>query len=148
MPQPAEIVAAETLRLCDGASIHAAFEDGVVTLTGEVPNEARRRMIEQRLLQLEAVNDVRNLLRVTPPPGDMRAQLVGLLASEGVQLPALEVQVRDGALSLYGRAAAWFDRDAAERLAWTLPGVREVENHIDLAEGAVTPDDGSEGLPL
>lgn len=140
----AETVAAEARRLAPDATIDVAMQDGVATLTGEAPDEAARRRIEQGLLQLEAVRDVRNHLRLPPPPGDPRAQLIALLERENVRLPHLEVQVRGGELALYGRAEAWFDRDAAERLAWTLPGVTAVANGIVLPQGAVTPEDGGD----
>lgn len=144
-----EIVKAEVSRMSHGAPVEVALADGVATLTGEVPDEARRRLIEQGLLQLVEVEDVHNHLRVAPPPGDLRTKLVALLAREHVRLPVIEVMGKDGEIDLYGRADAWFDRDAAERLAWTLPGVRAVTNHIALPQGAVTPDaDSGEGLPI
>lgn len=147
-PDVLKTIAQATAGLAAGAPVEASFAGGIVTLTGEVPDEARSRAIEQGLLQLPAVDDVRNQLRIAAPRGEPRAQLTALLAREGVRLASLQVEARDGALTLLGRAEAWFDRDAAERLAWTLPGVRSVDNRIVLAEGAVTPDSESgEGLP-
>jgi len=144
-----DIVSAEVRRLSPDAPVEVSLVDGVATLTGEVPDAARRRAIEQGLLQLPQVEDVHNYLRIAPPPGDLRSQLIGLLRREGVRLPALDVQARDGDIALHGRADAWFDRDAAERLARTLPGVRSVSNHLVLPESAVTPeaDDGG-GFPV
>lgn len=139
-----DLVAAEVRRLAPGAAVEVSMVDGVATLTGEAPDEASRRQIEQRLLQLSEVADVRNFLRVPPPPGDLRAQLEALLARQGVSLTQLSVEDRDGALTLYGRAESWFDRDAAERAAWTLPGVKAVTNRIVLPDGAVTPQDGGD----
>lgn len=139
-----DLIAAEVARLAPGASVEVSLVDGVATLTGEAPDEASRRRIEQGLLQLTEVADVRNFLRVPPPAGDLLSQLVALLVRQGVRLPQLEVEARDGALTLYGRADAWFDRDAAERAAWTLPGVRAVANRIVLPDGAVTPQDGGD----
>jgi osmotically-inducible protein OsmY len=135
-----DIVAAEVRRLSQGAPVAVVVADGVATLTGEVPDVERRRLIEQGLLQLREVEDVHNFLRVAPPPGDVVAQLRGVLAREGVQIPDLQIDARDGELTLRGHAQGWFDRDAAERLAWTLPGVRQVANRIELPAGAVEPE--------
>lgn len=144
-----DIVAAEVRRLSQGAPVEVSLLGGVATLTGEVPDEARRRLIEQGLLQLPEVEDVHNHLRVTPPAGGPLAQLRAILEREGVRLPSLGIEVQDGQATLFGRAEGWFDRDAAERLAWTLPGVRGVTNRIILPEDAVTPDpDSGEGLPV
>ena len=139
-----DLVAAEVRRLAPDASVEVSLVDGVATLVGEAPDEASRRRIEQGLLQLAEVADVHNHLRVPPPVGDLRSQLVALLARDGVSLPQLEIEAADGLLTLYGRAEAWFDRDAAERAAWTLPGVKAVANRIILPEGAVTPEDGGD----
>jgi osmotically-inducible protein OsmY len=148
-PTLEDMVSAEVRRLAAGAPVEVSLVDGVATLTGVVPDEARRRGIEQGLLQLPQVTDVHNYLRVAPPPGDLRTQLIAMLAREDVRLPALEVQARDGDIAIHGRAETWFDRDAAERLAWTLPGVRAVSNHLVLPEDAVTPDaDDGGGLPV
>lgn len=52
------------------------------------------------------------------------------------------------AKALSGKAAGWFGRDAAERLAWTLPGVRSVNSRIMLPPDAVQPDVDSTRDPL
>ena len=139
-PTLAEIVAAEVRRLSAGAPVEVSLDEAVATLTGEVPDADRRRLIEQGLLQLPEVEDVRNFLQVAVPPGNPAAQLATMLAREGVGIPSLQVQLRNGDLTLQGRADGWFDRDAAERLAWSLPGVRSVTNEIALPRGAVTPE--------
>lgn len=135
-----EIVEIQVERLSGGAPIRATVAEGVVTLTGAVQNDMRRVLIEQELLQLPEVLDVHNHLHVATPAGDLRTQLLALLEREQVAIAGVEIEVRDGAVALSGQAASWFDRDAVERLAWTLPGVRSVENRVTLPEGAVQPD--------
>jgi len=135
-----DIIAALLARLGGGAPIKASLVEGVVTLTGAVPDAALSRLIEQELLGLPEVLDVRNHLQVAAPAGDPRARLQALLRREDVPCDQLEVAEADGAVILSGRAESWFDRDAAERLAWTLPGVRSVDNRITLPPGAVRPD--------
>lgn len=139
-PGPSDPIGAEVQRLAAGAPVHVEFQDGVATLTGEVPDAARRREIEQALLQRVEVLDVRNFLRIAPPPGDLPHRVEDLLQREGVRIEGLAVEAADGAVTLYGEAAGWFDRDAAERLAWTLPGVQAVSNRIRLLPGAVEPE--------
>ena len=143
---PREIVAAELTRLSQGAPIAVSLEDGVATLTGEAPDATRRRLVEQGLLLLPEVTDVHNHIRIAPPAGDLPSQLASLLQREGVKIDGLSIGAADGALTLKGMAQGWFDRDAAERLAWTLPGVAKVANLIAIPEGAVEPGSG-EGTP-
>jgi len=143
-----EIVAIEVERLSGGAPICATVFEGVVTLTGAVQNDMRRRLIEQELLRIPEVLDVHNHLHVGTPAGDIRTQLLALLQREDVPTAGLKIQETAGAVVLSGKAAGWFDRDASERLAWTLPGVHSVENRITLPPDAVQPDADSAGNPL
>ena len=112
---------------------------GVVTLHGEVPEDRWRTVVEQELLQLAEVGDVRNLLHVALPVGDACTRLMALMRRERVVIEDLALEVVDGAVTLRGRAPGWFDRDAVERLTWTLPGVTSVANRITLPPDAVAP---------
>lgn len=143
-----EIVAIEVKRLSGGAPVAAAVADGVVTLTGAVQDDERRVLIEQELLRLPEVLDVHNHLEVATPAGDLRTKFRALLEREEVPTTGITIEAEDGAVVLSGRAASWFDRDAAQRLAWTLPGVRSVENRITLPPEAVEPDVDGAGNPL
>lgn len=147
-PKLQGVVAEALKRLAPGAPIAASIDEGVVTLTGGVENERRRIVIEQELLRIPEVLDVRNHLLVAAGPGDAHDQLAVLLAREGVTIPGLTAETRDGVLILSGAAATWFDRDAAERLAWTLPGIGAVENSIVLPPDAVKPDTDDTGDPV
>lgn len=144
-----DAVAAEVERLGAGAPVAAAVRDGVVTLTGAVQNEMRRIYIEQELLRLPGVLDVRNHLHVALPMGGLKLQLLDLLEREDIPAGGLDVAADDeaGAILLSGVAASWIDREAAERLAWTLPGVSRVTNRIVLAPRAAEPDADGEALP-
>ena len=84
--------------------------------------------------------EVRNELALPPPPGDVPEQLRALLAAEGVTAARITIAAENGAVVLGGDADGWFDRDAAERLAWTLPGVRKVVNDIRIPPEAPNPE--------
>lgn len=143
-----DIVAAAVDRLADGATIAATVSQGVVTLTGAVQDEMRRTLIEQELLALPDIRDVRNHLHVAAPPGDAKMQLRLLLERENVAIRGMKIEEEDGVISLSGAAASWFDRDAAERLAWSLPGVRKVVNGLTLPAGAADPDGEGAEIPI
>lgn len=135
-----EIVAVEVERLSGGAPICATVFEGVVTLTGAVQDDRRRILIEQELLGIPEVLDVHNQLQVAASAGDIRTRLLALIQRENVPTVGLKIEETGGAVVLSGKAASWFDRDAAERLAWTLPGVRSVDNRIELPPDAIEPD--------
>lgn len=140
-----EAVRAELSRLGPLPALEAKMADGIVTLSGSVPDADLRRRVEQQLLALPEVLDVHNYLDVTPPCDGLQGQLLTVLASEGVATGDLRVVVEDGVVTLSGQASGWFDRDAMGRLAWTLPGVREVVNRVALPPGAVEPDRDASG---
>ena len=50
----------------DAIDIEVESTDGVVTLSGEVPNQAALEQAEMVVAQLEGVKDVHNELRVVP----------------------------------------------------------------------------------
>jgi hypothetical protein len=62
------------------------------------------------------------------------------MESEGVAVAGLTIEPTEGGLRLRGEAQGWFDRDAADRLAWSLPGVREVLNEISIPPDAPDPE--------
>jgi len=140
-----EAVRAELERIGPLPALEARMADGIVTLSGSVPDADLRRRVEQQLLALPEVLDVHNYLDVTPPCDGLKDQLIALLAREGVATDDLRVGIDDGVVTLSGQAASWFDRDVMGRLAWTLPGVREVVNRVTLPPGAVEPDRDASG---
>ncbi|WP_409634111.1 BON domain-containing protein [Phenylobacterium sp.] len=135
-----DLIDIDLARVAGGEPVAARVAAGVVTLTGVVRDDMRRIVIEQELLRHPEVLDVRNHLHVAEPLGDIRTRLLVLLEREDVPTDGLKVAERDGVVTLSGTVAGWFDRDAAERLAWSVEGVRAVENRIQLPVGAVRPD--------
>lgn len=138
-------VRAELSRLGPLADLHARMADGIVTLSGSVPDDDLRRRIEQQLLAIPEVLDVHNYLKVTPPCDGLEDRLLTMLQGEGVATKDLRVRIDGGVVTLSGEAASWFDRDAMGRIAWTLPGVTEVVSRVTLPPDAVEPGRDAEG---
>ncbi len=49
-----------------------------------------------------------------------------------VEAKSINVDVYDGKVTLQGRVHAWSERSAAERAAWSAPGVKTVEDRITI----------------
>lgn len=136
-----DLIDIDIARIGGGEPVAARVAEGVVILSGVVRDDMRRIVIEQELLRHPEVLDVRNHLHVAEPLGDIRTRLLVLLEREDVPTDGVKITERDGAVTLSGTAATWFDRDAAERLAWTVEGVRAVHNRIQLPPDAAQPGD-------
>jgi osmotically-inducible protein OsmY len=49
-----------------------------------------------------------------------------------IDAQAIRVDVVDGTVTLKGKVKAWSERRAAARVAWSLPGVRAVNDRISV----------------
>jgi osmotically-inducible protein OsmY len=131
----------------DASRIGVAANDGVVTLTGQVPSWADRFTAERVVKQMVGVKGLANDLEVRLP-GDIRKTDTDLAAAAvralewDVQVPHQKIKVRvsDGWITLEGQLDWQYQREAAERAVRHLLGVRGVFNQITLA-ARVTPAD-------
>lgn len=135
-----EAVTAELRRLGQAENVRVSAADGVVTLRGRVADDEQRTIIAQEVLRLRNVAKVRNELEVPLPAGELRDQLESLLARAGARISDMVIDATGDEVTIRGKAEGWFDRDAAGRLAWTLPGVRRVVNEVVIPPDAVDPE--------
>lgn len=116
--------------------IAVKVEHGIVTLSGEVDWQFQRAEAEYDVRKLSGVRGVVNAITVAPKPctADVRRQIrAALERSAAVEPDRTGVAVSGGRVTLTGKVAARHDREAVERAAWSVPGVIEVENRIELA---------------
>jgi osmotically-inducible protein OsmY len=110
-----------------------------VTLRGDVEWEYQRRDAEQAVQKLPGVRGVTNLLTVrpheAPTPEQLRKRIEeALVRSAETDAERIDVDVReDGTIVLTGRVRSWAERQEAERVAWSGPGAKAVENRIVIA---------------
>lgn len=110
-------------------------ERGIVTLTGEVDWQFQKTDTEHVVHKLTGVIDVVNQIRVSTP---VRAYEIkekiqkALQRSAEVEASGITVQTEGGKVVLSGKVRAWYERDIAERAAWSAPGVTEVQDHLTI----------------
>jgi osmotically-inducible protein OsmY len=115
--------------------IAVKVEKGVVTLTGEVDWQFQKTEADQVVHKLSGVVDVVNQVRVATPVQayEVKEKLEkALQRSAEVEASRITVETDGGKVILKGKVRAWYERDIAERAAWSAPGVTEVQNRIDI----------------
>ncbi|MBO4209972.1 BON domain-containing protein [Micromonospora echinofusca] len=108
---------------------------GWVTLRGEVEWEYQRRAAERSVRRLTGVRGLSNGIVVRPAGRPTRGDLTdritrALVRSVETDAERISVEVRGDTVILDGLVRSWLERDEAERVAWSAPGVAEVHNHI------------------
>ena len=110
-------------------------EKGIVTLTGDVDWQYQKADAEHVVHKLSGVIDVVNQIRVTAPvrASDIREKIQkALQRSAEVEASRITVQTEGGRVVLSGKLRAWYERDIAERAAWSAAGVTEVQDHLTI----------------
>lgn len=116
-------------------AITAKVEHGIVTLTGTVDWAFQRAEAEYDVRKLGGVKGVVNSITVRPKvrAADVREKLTAAFERNAdVEAGRITVEVTDGKVVLGGKVDSWTEREAAERAAWSVPGVTVVEDRITL----------------
>ena len=88
---------------------------------------------EATVRKLSGVAGVSNLIEVKPevrPTAVKEKILEAFRRGAMFEADAIKVSVEGDKVTLEGAVTAGAERDAAERAAWSVPGVRTVEDHI------------------
>lgn len=112
-------------------------KDGVVTLTGTVADDSHKAMAEETVLGLPGVKSVDNQLKVTAPPASSGsdnwiAQRVRgtLLLHRSVSYMGTNVSVKDGIVTLRGKAPSEEQKLLTTEYAADVDGVKSVDNQM------------------
>jgi osmotically-inducible protein OsmY len=127
-------------RLSDPSEIAVAAVDGTVILRGTVGSFAQRRSAANDARGVEGVDDVDNQLEVRLLDGsrrtdaDIRGMALQILMWDS-EVPAdlVDVEVRDGWVTLKGEVTHQFESDAAYDDVAGMHGVTGITNEITVA---------------
>ena len=108
-------------------------EHGWVTLTGTVDGYYQRKSAGDLVSRISGVRGVSNQIAIKelPSPADVKDRIMAAFR-RNADLDASTITVTsDGhTVKLGGKVHAWYERQIAERAAWSAPGVSRVEDNI------------------
>lgn len=114
-------------------AIRLTVDKGWITLQGEVEWDFQRRSVEKAVRDLRGVVGISSeiTIRQRATPNDLKRRIQDALTRQAVrEANHMEVNVKDGTVTLRGNVRSWRERDAAQGAAWSAPGVRVVINEL------------------
>jgi osmotically-inducible protein OsmY len=121
--------------LIPAGAVQVKVQNGWVTLTGKLEWQYQKTTAGDAVRGLAGVNGVSNNIDVTPRASvaDIKKRIEDALKRNAeVEADKIRIVVRDSKVTLEGKVNAWAERSAAERAAWSAPGVKTVEDHIQI----------------
>jgi osmotically-inducible protein OsmY len=116
--------------------VKVTVSKGWVTLDGEVNWQFERDDAERVVRRLTGVKGVTNLVRVKsrPTPSELKQKIEdALVRSAETDAERITVEVQGSKVILKGTVRAWAEKQEAERVAWSAPGVTSVDNRITIS---------------
>lgn len=119
--------------------VKVTVENGIATLSGSVDLYEYKADADRRVHKVKGVTAVRNEIQVSGPTvsdQELQSKLQEKLAYDrvgyGNAFNSITVSVQNGEVTLAGHARTDVDKDSAIGLVSTYPGVKEVNNEIEV----------------
>jgi osmotically-inducible protein OsmY len=117
--------------------VKVTVSKGWVTLEGAVEWQFEKEAAERAARRITGVRGVTNLVRVqpsAPSPADIKQRIeAALLRDAQTDAQRIQVEVSGSTVTLRGTVRSYAEKQEAARVAWSAPGVKAVENHIQVA---------------
>jgi osmotically-inducible protein OsmY len=117
-------------------AIRLTVDRGWVTLQGEVEWDYQRRNVEKAIRPLMGVVGISNeiTLRARAKAADLSRSIEEALTRQAIrEAKQIQITVDGTTVKLTGNVHSWHERQAAQGVAWSAPGVRTVINELHVA---------------
>lgn len=116
--------------------IEIKVDDGWVYLDGSVQWDYEKKAAENAIQNLLGVRGITNRILVNAKsldPVDIKKHITSaFLRSATIDSSAISVETSGSKVTLKGKVRSWMEKQDAENVAWSLPGVLEVANQIEV----------------
>jgi osmotically-inducible protein OsmY len=108
-------------------------KDGWVTLEGTAEWQYQKTTAENAVRKVKGVKGVTNVITVKPKvqPSELQHKIMEAFKRNAeVDANRITVEANGSEVILKGTVRSWIEREEAERVAWSAPGVTKVEDRI------------------
>ncbi|MET4424972.1 BON domain-containing protein [Bradyrhizobium sp. RT3a] len=113
--------------------IKAVVKDGWITLEGDAEWQYQKTAAENAVRKIKGVKGVINVITVKPnlEPTEIKSKIMDAFKRNAeVDADHISVEANGGEVVLKGTVRSWIEREEAERVAWSAPGVTRVDDRI------------------
>ncbi len=128
-----------------GSRIAVKVRDGIATLTGTVLSLEQSERAAARAAATEGIRGVVSLVKIVDPVAKDnvladRMQL-RLANHPAIDASRVKVTVSDRIATLSGRIGSWDEQELARDIATEIPGIRRIENHLEVTFDTIRTDE-------
>lgn len=116
--------------------IRVVVKSGWVTLEGQVEWQYQKSTAETAVRRIKGVKGVTNSIQLKPraQPSEIKSKIMDAFKRNAeVDANRIQVEANGSEVILKGSVRSWSEREEAERVAWSAPGVTRVEDRIVVA---------------
>jgi osmotically-inducible protein OsmY len=113
--------------------IKVVVKDGWITLEGAAEWQYQKTTAENAVRKVKGVKGVTNVIQLKPAvqPADIQRKIQNAFKrSAEIDANRITVEAKGSEVILKGTVRSWMEREEAERVAWSAPGVTHVEDRI------------------
>jgi osmotically-inducible protein OsmY len=115
--------------------IRVIVKDGWVTLEGNLEWHYQKERAETAVRKIRGVKGITNSIKLAPrvEPSQIKEKIEqALLRNAELDAKSIQVEANGSEIILRGTVRTWVEREEAERVAWSAPGVTKVVNQITI----------------
>ncbi|MBX5135332.1 BON domain-containing protein [Rhizobium lentis] len=114
-------------------AIQVKVQKGWVTLTGKAEWQYQKSAAADAVRNLAGVVGLSNLIEISPSvsAADVKKRIEDAFKRDAeLESQGIRVEVSGGSVTLKGKVHTWSERRAAERAAWSAPGIKTLNDQI------------------